>query len=250
MSYFIVFAGKGGTGKSTLAAFTVKYLSERKLSPVLVVDADPNYCLPELLGVEIKETVASIRDNALKQKPEGMSLDEWLEIQINRVIEEAKGFDLIVMGRPEGSGCYCAVNNVLKRILQEIAEHYRYIVVDNEAGMEHISRGILNKVDLLFIVSTFTKTSIQAALRINELIKELNITPKKKVLIINMAFREFEESEEEELLKHFDSIYYVFFDKDFLKLSEKGRNVFSLPKAEAIWVNFEWILEEIIEQKI
>ncbi len=250
MSYFIVFAGKGGTGKSTLAAFTVKYLSERKLSPVLVVDADPNYCLPELLGVEIKETVASIRDNALKQKPEGMSLDEWLEIQINRVIEEAKGFDLIVMGRPEGSGCYCAVNNVLKRILQEIAEHYRYIVVDNEAGMEHISRGILNKVDLLFIVSTFTKTSIQAALRINELIKELNITPKKKVLIINMAFREFEESEEEELLKHFDSIYYVFFDKDFLKLSEKGRNVFSLPKAEAIWVNFEWILEETIEQKI
>ncbi|WP_353683479.1 AAA family ATPase [Thermodesulfovibrio sp. 3907-1M] len=250
MSYFIVFAGKGGTGKSTLAAFTVKYLSERKLGPVLVVDADPNYCLPELLGVEIKETVASVRDNALKEKPEGMSLDEWLEIQINRVVEEAEGFDLIVMGRPEGSGCYCAVNNVLKRILQEIAEHYRYIVVDNEAGMEHISRGILNKVDLLFIVSTFTKTGIQAALRINELIKELNINPEKKLLIINMAFREFEDSEEEELLKHFDSIYYVFFDKDFLKLSEKGRNVFSLPKGEAIWVNFKWILEETVEQKI
>ncbi|MGB9710058.1 MAG: AAA family ATPase [Thermodesulfovibrio sp.] len=247
MSYFIVFAGKGGVGKSTLAAFTVKYLSKKKLGPVLVVDADPNYCLPELLGVEVRETVASVRENALKNKPEGMSLDEWLEIQINKVVEEAKCFDLLVMGRPEGSGCYCAVNNVLKRILQEIAQHYRYIVVDNEAGMEHISRGILSKIDLLFIVSTFTKTGIQAALRINELIKELNITPKKKVLIINMAFREFEESEEKELLKHFDSIYYVFFDKDFLKLSEKGRNVFSLCGDEAVWVNFYWILEETIE---
>jgi len=250
MSYFIVFAGKGGTGKSTLAALTVKYLISKKLSPVLVVDADPNFCLPELLGVEVKETVASVRDNALKEKPEGMSLDEWLEIQINRVVEEAQGFDLLVMGRPEGSGCYCAVNNVLKRILQEIAEQYSYIVVDNEAGMEHISRGILSKIDLLFLVSTSAKSSIQAALRINELIKELNITPKKKVLIINMAFREFEDSQEQELLKNFDSIYYVFFDKDFLKHSEKGRNIFSLPKGEAIWINFEWILEETIEQKI
>ncbi|GAQ94212.1 CO dehydrogenase maturation factor [Thermodesulfovibrio aggregans] len=250
MSYFIVFAGKGGTGKSTLASLTVKFLTERKLGPVLVVDADPNYCLPELLGVNVKQTVASVRDSALQNKPDGISLDEWLEIQINRIVEESEGFDLLVMGRPEGSGCYCAVNNVLKRILQEIAEQYRYIVVDNEAGMEHISRGIVNKIDLLFVVSTSAKSSIQAALRINELIKELNISPKKRVLVINMAFREFEDSEEQELLKNFDTIYYVFFDRDFLKLSEKGRNVFSLPKGEAIWLNFEWILEETIEQKI
>ncbi len=246
MGYFIVFAGKGGVGKSSLAALTVKYLVNKNLNPVLVVDADPNFCLPELLAVKVTETLASVRDNALQDKPEGMSLDEWLEIQINKIVEEAKGFDLLVMGRPEGSGCYCAINNVLKRILQEIAEQYKYIVVDNEAGMEHISRGIVNKIDLLFIVSTPAKSSIQAALRINELTKELGITPKKKILIINMAFKEIDISEEHELLKHFNNIHYVFFDKDFMKFSETGRSVFSLSEEEAVWKNFEKILEDEI----
>lgn len=246
MSYFIVFAGKGGTGKSSLASLTVKYLLDRKLGPVLVVDADPNFCLPELLGVKVSETVASVRDNALKNKPDGMSLDEWLEIQINRIVEEADGFDLLVMGRPEGSGCYCAVNNVLKRILQEIAEQYNYIVVDNEAGMEHISRGIINKIDILFIVSTPQKSSIQAAFRINELVKEVGIIPKKKVLVINQAFRTIEEKFKNE----FEKIEYVYFDDNIRKLSERGGSIFSLNSASEILKNFYRILEDTIERKI
>ncbi|MCX7724527.1 MAG: AAA family ATPase [Thermodesulfovibrio sp.] len=250
MSYFIVFAGKGGTGKSTLAALTVKYLINKNLKPVLVVDADPNFCLPELLSVKVKETLASIRDNALNNKPENMSLDEWLELQINRVIEESQGFDLIVMGRPEGSGCYCAVNNVLKRVLKDISEQYRYIVVDNEAGMEHISRGILSKVDLLFIVSTPAKSSIQAAYRINELTKEVGINPKKKVLVINMAFKEIINFEKQKLLEKFDKVHHVFFDKEFMNLSETGRSVFSISEEEIIWKNFKSILEEEVERKV
>ncbi|MCS7214527.1 MAG: AAA family ATPase [Thermodesulfovibrio sp.] len=247
MGYFIVFAGKGGTGKSTLAALTVKYLLSKNVKPVLVVDADPNFCLPELLAVKVRETLASVRDGAMHNKPETMSLDEWLEIRINSVIEEAEGFDLLVMGRPEGSGCYCAVNNVLKRIIREIADNYRYIVVDNEAGMEHISRGLLNKIDLLFIIATPAKSGIQAALRIDELIRETNIVPQKKVLIVNMAFNEIEDSQKEQLLKYFNKIHYVFFDRDFMKLSETGRSVFNISENEPVWKNFKKILEEEIE---
>jgi len=245
MSYFILFAGKGGTGKSSLAALTVRYFKQKNISPILAVDADPNFCLPELLGISNVETLAEIRDNALQKKPEGMSLDNWLEIEINRIVEESEGFDLLVMGRPEGSGCYCAVNNVLKRILQEISEQYNYIVVDNEAGMEHISRGIVNKIDLLFIVGTPAKSSIQAALRINDLIKELGIVPKKKIFIINQAIDEI--SETAEIKKDFEKILYVNFDANLKKLSEQGDSIFSLKPDSEIIKSFYKILEEEIE---
>lgn len=246
MSYFIVFAGKGGTGKSTLAALTVRYLREKFLRPILAVDADPNFCLPELLGIDNFETLAEVRDNALQRKPEGMSLDDWLEIEINRIVEESEGFDLLVMGRPEGSGCYCAVNNVLKRILLEIAEQYRYIVVDNEAGMEHISRGIVNKIDLLFIVGTPAKSSIQAALRINQLTKELGIEPNKKIFIINQANKSVEE--EEDLSRDFKRVIYVNFDENVKRISEEGKSIFSLQKDSLIIKNLYDLLEEEIER--
>jgi len=245
MSNFIVFAGKGGTGKSSLSALTVRYFKQKNISPILAVDADPNFCLPELLGISNFETLAEVRDNALQKKPEGMSLDDWLEVEINRIVEESEGFDLLVMGRPEGSGCYCAVNNVLKRILQEISEQYSYIVVDNEAGMEHISRGIVNKIDLLFIVGTPAKSSIQAALRINELIKELGIVPQKKIFIINQAIDEIRETAEIE--KDFEKILYVNFDLNLKKLSERGDSIFSLKPDSEIIKSFYKILEEEIE---
>lgn len=247
MSYTVAFAGKGGVGKSTLAALTVRYLSKKKKGQLLVVDADPNYCLPELLGVRVEKTLAAVREEALKDKPDSISLDEWIELQVNRIIVESKNFDLIVMGRPEGNGCYCAVNNVLKRVIREIADNYSYIVVDNEAGMEHLSRGILSKIDLLFTVSSSAKSSIQAALRIKELTRELKIFPKKNYLIINQAFRELEDSEEERLREIFDDIFYVFFDRDILKLSEKGESIFSLESFSAIVKNFSDILEVTID---
>ena len=244
MSQFIVFAGKGGTGKSTLSALTVRYLKERKLSPILVVDADPNFCLPDLLGVDIRETLASVRERALQNKPEGISLDEWLEIEINRIIEESEGFDLLVMGRPEGSGCYCAVNNVLKRILQEISEKYKYIIVDNEAGMEHISRGILSKIDLLFIIATPAKSSIQTALRINQLVDELNLSSKKKILIINQSSGKIEGHDD--LAKIFEKIVYINYDDTVKTLSEQGKSIFFLNNKEAVIRNLYKFLEEEI----
>lgn len=243
MSYFIVFAGKGGTGKSTLAALTVRYLSEKNKTPLLVVDADPNYCLPDLLGVCIEDTVSSIRDNVSHEKPETMSLDEWLEIQINRIVAEGKGFDLLVMGRPEGSGCYCAINNVLKRIIQNLSNQYKYIVVDNEAGMEHISRGILEKINTLFIVATPAKNSIQAALRIRELIRELNLNPEKVVLLINQFVSE---PKHNDLQKEFEYIKYISFDKEIYKLNEKGENIFTLCPSSIALQNFYKVMEEVL----
>ncbi len=244
MSFFIVFAGKGGTGKSSLAALTVKYLIEKKLSPVLVTDADPNYCLPELLGIQIYKTLASVRDDVARNKPEGMSLDEWFQIEVNRVIQECSGFDLLVMGRPEGSGCYCAINNVLKRILLKLAKQYRYIVVDNEAGMEHFSRGLIDQINILFIVSTPAKSSIRAAYRIKELIKELNIISKKEILVINQAFKE---EEDERLKEDFERVVYAYFDKNIWNLSEKGGNIFYLDSTSPIVKSFYTVLEEVIE---
>lgn len=241
MSYFIVFAGKGGTGKSTLAALTVRYLREKNLMPVLAVDADPNFCLPELLGISSFETLAEIRDNALNRKPEAMSLDEWLEIELNRIVEESEGFDLLVMGRPEGSGCYCAINNILKRILQEISEQYKYVVIDNEAGMEHISRGIVSKIDLLFIIATPAKSSIQAALRINELTKELNIIPEKKILIINQVMKPIEEKEE--IYREFKKVSFINFDENIKTLSESGKSIFLLKDDSPIIKNLFSLLE-------
>ncbi len=250
MSYLIVFAGKGGTGKSTLAALTVRYLKEKQSSPVLAVDADPNFCLPELLGVPVSETLASVRDNALQRKPEGMSLDEWFQIEINRIVAEGRGFDLLVMGRPEGAGCYCAINNVLKRIIKEISEQYKYLVVDNEAGMEHISRGIVTKIDFLFIVSTSAKSSMQTSLRISDLVKELGIVPKRKVLVINQAFRKVEDEHEKELIKEFEKIYYVYFDKEIRRYSEKGESIFYFDSTSKILNNFYTVLEDEFGRKV
>lgn len=246
MSHFIVFAGKGGTGKSTLAALTVRYLRDKNLLPILAVDADPNFCLPELLGIFKFDTLAEVREKALDRKPDGMSLDEWLEIEVNRIVEESEGFDVLVMGRPEGSGCYCAINNVLKRILHEISEQYRYIVVDNEAGMEHISRGIVNKMNLLFIVATPAKSSIQAALRIKKLTEELNLTPEKRVLLINQATNSIKEND---FIKEFDKIYYVNYDENIRRLSEWGGSVLSVSKDSKIIRDLYPILEAEIEKK-
>lgn len=248
MTHFIVFAGKGGTGKSSLAALTIRYLVEKRAGPSIAVDADPNYCLPELLGIDSFSTLAEIRESVNERKPDGISLDDWLELEVNRIIIESKGFDLIVMGRPEGRGCYCAINNVLKRVINEIAEKYKFVVVDNEAGMEHISRGILNKIDTLFIIATQAKNSIQAALRINDLINKLELVPKQKILIINQKvertiinenFRDF-----------FDRVYELSYDPNLKKISEKGDNIFILPNNTQVLKEFYKILEEQIERKI
>ncbi len=193
MSYVIGFAGKGGTGKTSLAGIAIRYLIEKKNGPVLAVDADSNSCLNEALGVEAHATIGKLREESLSavrsggSRPGGMSMEELFDYQVQQSIIEAKGFDLLVMGRPEGPGCYCAANNIIRKYTDKLSDEYPYVVIDNEAGMEHLSRKTTHKVDLLLVVSDASKKGILTAKRIDSLVDELKLDVDKRVFIINRA---------------------------------------------------------------
>lgn len=191
MAFTIALAGKGGTGKTSIAGLSVRYIVEKRKSPVLAVDADSNNCLNEALGLEVTATIGNLREDALKtvrdggERPGGMSTEQLFDYQVQQSLTESEGFDLMVMGRPEGPGCYCAANNIIRKYSDKMADQYRYVVIDNEAGMEHLSRRTTHSVDLLLIVSDPTVRGIRTAERINRLVDELELEVGRRVLIIN-----------------------------------------------------------------
>lgn len=187
MSYTIGLAGKGGTGKTTIAGLLVKYLVEKGKTPVLAVDADANANLNDVLGLTVEETLGDAREEMKKGVATGMTKDVFMEMKLEQAVVEAGGYDLIVMGRPEGSGCYCAANSLLTQYLDRLINNYAYIVIDNEAGMEHISRLTTNNIDLLLAVSDTTRRGIQSAGRIFELTDELSLEIGHKHFVINMV---------------------------------------------------------------
>jgi len=185
MTYSIGFAGKGGTGKTTMAGLFVKYLVEKEKIPVLAVDADSNSNLNEVLGLEVELTLGDAREQMKKGVASGMTKDIFMEMKVQEAIIEQKGYDLIVMGRPEGAGCYCAANTLLTVSLEKLIDNYRYVVIDNEAGMEHISRLTTNNIDFLIAVSDPTRRGIQAAARIVDLTEALGLSIGRKLLVVN-----------------------------------------------------------------
>jgi len=187
MTYSIGLAGKGGTGKTTIAGLLVKYLVERGKIPVLAVDADSNANLNEVLGLEVKESLGDAREEMKTGVGIGMTKDVFMEMKLEQAVVEAQGYDLIVMGRPEGAGCYCAANSLLTQYLDRLINNYAWVVIDNEAGMEHISRLTTNNINLLLIVSDTTRRGIQSAARIFQLTSELGLNIARKLLIVNQA---------------------------------------------------------------
>jgi len=187
MSTIIALAGKGGTGKTTLAGLLVRYMVEKGKKPILAVDADANANLNEVLGVMAGQTLGDAREEMKKGGLPGMTKDIFMEMRIQEALVEAEGFDLIVMGRPEGQGCYCAANTLLTEFVERLSENYPYIVVDNEAGMEHISRLTTRNINVLLLVSDSSRRGLQAAVRIGQLAKELGLKIEKKYVIINQA---------------------------------------------------------------
>jgi len=185
MSMTIALAGKGGTGKTTVAGLVIKYLVSRGLGPVLAVDADANANLNEVLGVELHGTLGDAREEMKKGGQPGMTKDIFMDLKVNQALVEAEGFDLIVMGRPEGPGCYCAANNLLTNVVDKLIENYNVMVVDNEAGMEHLSRLITKQIDVLYVVSDPSRRGLTAARRIWDLVDDLHIHVAKKYLILN-----------------------------------------------------------------
>lgn len=194
MAHVIAVAGKGGVGKTTLTGLFIKRLCESGRGPLLAVDADANANLNEVLGVEMPITLGEIREEIERSGsdpspkiPASMPKKEYLEYRMEDALMEEKDYDLMVMGRSQGAGCYCFVNSLVQARIQTLQNHYPYIVVDNEAGMEHISRGILPKIDTLFLVSDCSRRGVQAAGRIAQLVKEQDINPSFMGLIVNRA---------------------------------------------------------------
>jgi CO dehydrogenase maturation factor len=183
--YTIAMAGKGGTGKTTLAGLLVRFLKEHNMTPILAVDADANTNLNEVLGLEVEETLGEAREMMRKDVPVGMTKDIFMEMKVEQALVESNGFDLMVMGRPEGPGCYCAANNLLSKFIERMMDNYPYLVVDNEAGMEHFSRLTTKDIDLLLIVSDSSRRGILSARRIYDLVDELGIKVGRKYLLVN-----------------------------------------------------------------
>lgn len=190
MGFTLAVSGKGGTGKTTLVGLILRELLREGRKPVLVIDADHDGNLAQVLGIQVPRTVGEVVEELQKkisQLPPGFSKDQWLEAKLSEVMVEEKGYDFLSMGRGEGPGCYCYVNSVLRTIMDNLEKEYPYVLMDNAAGMEHLSRRTTRDADVLLIVSDHSRKGIQSALRIADLAKELELDIKRMGVVINRA---------------------------------------------------------------
>lgn len=231
MSFRIAMAGKGGTGKTTVAALVLRYLVERGKTPVLAVDADANSNLNEVLGLSLSHTVGEAREEMKKGSDMvGMTKDQLIEMRINQCLIEADGFDLISMGQPEGPGCYCAANNLVAHFMEVLSKNYPYILIDNEAGMEHMSRLTTKNVDLLLLVSDPSWRGIQAARRLKDLAQQLKIGVGRAALLVNRAVNGLSSRAQEEIASQgLELAGLIPQDPLVAEYDSEGRPTYTLP---------------------
>lgn len=256
MTETIAVAGKGGTGKTTLCGLLVRYLADKNQSPILAVDADANSNLNEVLGVEIETTLGAVRERVVQDDglnddmkiPGGMNKREYMEYKMGSAVAEEDDFDMIVMGRTEGKGCYCFVNDLLQAQLEKLVKNYKYIVVDNEAGMEHISRGTLPSMDILLLVSDCSRRGIQAVGRIARLAEEIGIAPEVVKLIVNRApSKDLAEGIMEEIaLQGLDLIGVVPQDDLIYDYDTQGKPTSTLPASSKARQAADAIFKELL----
>ena len=192
MPHTIAVAGKGGVGKTTTCGMLIDYLTAKGKGPVLVVDADANSNLNEVLGVEVETSLGAIREEIANAElkgtiPKSMSKADYADYKFNSALVEEDEFDMLVMGRTQGKGCYCFVNGLLQTLMSKYAKNYSYVVMDNEAGLEHVARGTLPHVDTMLLISDCSRRGIQAVGRIAEMVKEMDLKPTQMGLIVNRA---------------------------------------------------------------
>lgn len=243
MAITIAISGKGGTGKTTLAAMIIRsLLAKPGRGAILAVDADPNSCLGLTLGVQPAITVAEIREQAREKSPTagGMDRVRSVEYGIQQAITEADGFDLLTMGRPEGPSCYCAVNNMLRQFLDKLSSQYQYVIIDNEAGMEHLSRRTTNNVELLCIVAEPTSLGAVTAQRISELAGKLPIS----LAQIGIIWNKVGDCEPGPQLDGMEVLASVPADPAVLEASMQGKTVFDLEKNSPAFVAVQKILKQ------
>lgn len=253
MTKTIAFAGKGGTGKTTICGLLIDYLCKTGKGPVLAVDADANANLNEVLGIELEETLGELREEVAHAGldesiiPAGVSKQEYAEYKFSQAIHEEDDFDLLVMGRPQGEGCYCYINGVLKAQIEKYAKGYKHVVVDNEAGLEHISRGVLPNMDILLLVSDCSRRGVQAAGRLGIMVEELNLKPEKVGLIINRApGAELDPGIQEEIkLQNLELVGVVPADTAIYEFDAAGRPTVSIPDDNPVRAAVNNIMTEL-----
>lgn len=247
MTHMVAVAGKGGVGKTAFAALAVRHFHQNARATILAVDADPNASLGEALGHRPTKTIGQLREELGPQAeglPPSMSKVEATEYGIRMALEEASGFDLLTMGRPEGPGCYCFVNSVLRTLLDGLSARYPYVVIDNEAGLEHLSRRTTSAVDILYVLADGTRPALQAAVRVAKLAQEMELKIKRTSLVLNRA----KEGGAVPLPADvppglFDGVWAVRYDPQLEALGAKGAPLTELPVGSAASVDVRQVLE-------
>lgn len=238
MAKTIAISGKGGSGKTTLSSLMVRALVEQSAGSVLAVDADPNACLALTMGVEIEGTIADIRDLSREKKDnDGMDRSRFFEYGIQSVVAESNGFDILTMGHPEGPSCYCAANNLLRKYVDNLSNSYDYVILDNEAGMEHLSRRTTNHVDLLLIVAEPTVIGEVTAKRIVDLVSKLPIEIKQTGVIWNRA-------DEGIAIEGLEELGCISYDQGLHDISRERKTIFDLDKDNPAFLAVKEILKK------
>ena len=233
MSFNIAVAGKGGTGKTSIASLIIRYLRKDGKGPILAVDSDPNANLGESLGLNTIQTIGSIIASFNEEKiniPPGMTKEAYLEIRLNETVVESKGLDLITMGRGEGPECYCYPNSVLRKFVDTLSGNYAYMVMDNEAGMEHLSRRTTQNVDVLLIISDHSVKGVRTVSRIRDLVSELKLVVNRQAVVINSVPTALDPLIAEELVRlGIDPIAIIPWDDELHEYDIKLKPLLDLP---------------------
>ena len=253
MGYNIAVAGKGGTGKTSLTGLLINNLTTNKKGPVLVVDADANANINEVLGIEVETTIGAIREEINQRQkqgnsfPGGMTKAQYLKYRLNTCLSEGEGYDLMVMGRSEGEGCYCYVNGILREQTDRLSDSYEYLVIDNEAGMEHLSRKTTKHIDKLLLVTDCSRRSVQAVARIRDLAKELKLSVGDIHLIVNKVPNGIlNDGIKEEIAKHnLDLIGVVPMDEMIYEYDSSGRPLVNLPEDSKSKIAINEIIDKL-----
>lgn len=233
MTRQIAVAGKGGTGKTTFTSLLIRYLIEKKKGPILAVDADPNANLNEALGLKLGETISEViaRTKSAEGLPAGMTQETFIQYKLQSALVETKDVDLLVMGGPDGPGCYCFPNNILRKHLENLSDGYNYTIMDNEAGMEHISRRVTSAVDILFIVSDTSARGIRSAGRVYSLVRNLSSRTKEIYLIVTKnQTGDLEALQAEIAATGLTLIGVIPYDASIVRYDLESKPLFDLPK--------------------
>ena len=253
MATIIAIAGKGGVGKSTFGSLLIRNISNKNQGVILAVDADSNSTLAQMLGVDIEQTIGDLRENLLKEKdnlPPGMSKQEYVSYQLQLAMSEGEKFDLVTMGRPEGPGCYCYINNILRTYMDGLVDKYKYVVIDNEAGMEHLSRRTTREMDKFFVITDYTPIGFETAERILELSSSLDLNIKDKYLVINRVPNGGSEPKEHPIVAKLresnkvSKIFYIPNDDKLLDHVFAGKSMLELPNDSTLVQKVDKIIKE------